>query len=852
MDADETGVTGAAEEATTETGDDEDADRRARVAVMAFAIVLSGIATAAIFSIEQDIAVTFSPAVVSIAVAVLYVLAELYTVDLELRRESHTFAFSAVPLVVGLLLLGPVPVAVIRLGVSLVILGGVRRQPPYKLVANLATHLTEVAVAAAILALLPRGGDVDLTVWAVTFAAVIVADLAAAVVVTLVIRLYVGVWEPLLWEGIWSGSLLALVDVSLALVVVTLAQEDLASVWLLVTVGAFLVVVSRAYAALRSRYRSLGLLDDYTRRLGRAVSDGSPVTELLDRTGEILHSEATWLVLRDGDDVRRVELGPDGTAVERAGTDLDRHLLEAVGHGRRQDDQAAARHLTADGAPGDPLEPAGLRELIAAPALVDDTTDAVLVVGDRSGDLRTWDRDDVALFETLAVHAGVSLRNADLLDRLRQEARANEVLARTDTLTGLANRRDFSAHVAARLDGDHRFAVAVLDIDRFREINDTLGHEFGDTVLVEVGRRLAATPGVDHLARLGGNEFAAVVEADGPEEAVAAARALRDALAETVSIGSLVLDITASVGVALAGPGAGDEVTLLRRADVAMYNAKDARTGIELYSVARDRTDPGRLTLLADLRAAIEERTLELHYQPVVRFDTGEVAAVEALLRWTHAERGPIPPDVFIPMAEISGLIRPLTQLVLETAVAQAARWRAAGSPLQVSINISSDNTAEADLIDRIAAELAAHDLPPDALKVELTESAAMVDPDVSMAMMAGLAASGVPVAIDDFGTGYSSLSYLTMLPAHQLKIDRSFVRDLGTDRAAESVVRAIVDLGRSLDLEIVAEGIESAVQLDVLRAGGCTLGQGYLFSRPLPAEAFDRWRAHRSTATAV
>ncbi|HEX7131934.1 MAG TPA: bifunctional diguanylate cyclase/phosphodiesterase, partial [Iamia sp.] len=454
--------------------------------------------------------------------------------------------------------------------------------------------------------------------------------------------------------------------------------------------------------------------------------------------------------------------------------------------------------------------------------------------------------------ETLAVHAGVSLRNADLLDRLRQEARANELLARTDTLTGLSNRRAFTAHVAERLEVGHDFAVAVLDVDRFREINDTLGHEFGDTVLVEIGRRLEAAPGVEHLARLGGNEFAAVVAGGSPDEAAAGARALRAALAEAFSIGSLVLDITASVGVALAGPGADDEVTLLRRADVAMYNAKDGRTGIELYSVAKDRTDPGRLTLITDLRTAIEERQLELHYQPLVRFDTGEVAGVEALLRWTHAERGFVPPDVFIPMAEISGLIRPLTQLVLEMATEQAARWRDAGAPLQVAVNISSYNTTELDLIDRIGALLAHHDLPPESLKVELTESAAMVDPEVSMAMMAGLAATGVPVAIDDFGTGYSSLSYLTMLPARQLKIDRSFVRDLGTDRAAESVVRAIVDLGRSLDLEIVAEGIESDVQLDVLRSGGCTLGQGYYFSRPVPAEAFDRWRARRRSPAPV
>ncbi len=840
-------------EAATDDVEDEGSDRRARVAVTGFAVALSIGAAAVVAMIEPDLAITFRPVVAAVAVAVLYVLAELFTVDLELRRESHTFAFSAVPLVVGLMLLGPVPVAVIRLAVSLAILGGVRRQPPFKLIANLATHLTEVAVAAAILSVLPRGGEIDITAWVVTLVAVALADLAAAVVVTLVIRIYVGVWEPLLWEGIWAGSLLALVDVSLALVVVTLAREELASVWLLVTVGGFLVIVSRAYAALRTRHRSLGLLDDYTRRLGRAVADGDPVTELLVQTGEILHSEATWLVLRDGDDVVRVELD-HGAAVEHPATDLDRHLFAEVGPARRQDDRGGARHLKADDeAADDPLVAAGLREVIAAPALAEDgRPDAVLVVGDRSGDLRTWDGDDVVLFATLAVHAGVSLRNADLLDRLRQEARANEVLARTDTLTGLANRRDFTAHVAERLAVDHRFAVAVLDVDRFREINDTLGHEFGDTVLVEIGRRLSTVPGVEHLARLGGNEFAAVLACDTAEAAAEGARALRSALAEAFSVGTLVLDITASVGVALAGRGANDEVTLLRRADVAMYNAKDGRIGVELYRVERDRTDPGRLTLVGDLRTAIEAHDFTLHHQPLVRFDTGEVAGVEALLRWTHPERGDVPPDVFIPMAEISGLIRPLTQMVLEMATEQAARWRDAGTPLQVAVNISSYNTTELDLVDRIGDLLGAHGLPPETLKVELTESAAMVDPELSMGMMAGLAAGGVPVAIDDFGTGYSSLSYLTMLPARQLKIDRSFVRDLGTDRAADSVVRAIVDLGRSLDLEIVAEGIENEVQLDVLRAVGCTLGPGYYFSRPVPAEVFERWWALRRSPAAT
>jgi diguanylate cyclase len=432
-------------------------------------------------------------------------------------------------------------------------------------------------------------------------------------------------------------------------------------------------------------------------------------------------------------------------------------------------------------------------------------------------------------------------------DRTRQLDRAI-ALATHDPLTGLPNRTLFHEQLDQQLAGDRATAVLLIDLDHFKEVNDTLGHALGDELLVEVGRRLRPLlPAPDLIARLGGDEFAVFMEAADATVAMRRVDDLLDQIRLPFDIAGLDFDIDASIGVALADDRSLTAADLLRRADVAMYTAKEDRTGRELYASDRDHYSAERLALAGRLRRGIADGELEVHYQPQVDLATGAAIGVEALLRWNYPGRGMVAPDEFIPVAERTELIRPLTSFVFTTAIAQAAEWRRTGHDLQVSVNLSPRNLTEDDLVESIAALLEEHALPPSSLVVELTETTVMASPGRAAEVMRRLRAIGVKISIDDFGTGHSSLAYLTTLPNDELKVDKSFIQAMSTDPNAETVVRAIVDLARSLKLDVVAEGVETTQDAEVLRKIGCVTAQGYLFSRPLPADKVTAWLDARS-----
>ncbi len=432
-------------------------------------------------------------------------------------------------------------------------------------------------------------------------------------------------------------------------------------------------------------------------------------------------------------------------------------------------------------------------------------------------------------------------------DRTRQLDRAI-ALATHDPLTGLPNRTLFHEQLDEQLAGERSIAVLLIDLDRFKEVNDTLGHALGDELLVEVGRRLRPLlPAPDLIARLGGDEFAVFMEAADVTAALQRVDVLLDQIRQPFDIAGLDFDIDASIGVAMADDASLTAADLLRRADVAMYTAKEDRTGRALYSSDRDHYSAERLALAGRLRRGIADGELELQYQPQVDLATGEAIGVEALLRWNYPGRGMVAPDEFIPVAERTELIRPLTAFVFTTAIAQAAEWRRSGRNLQVSVNLSPRNLGEDDLVESIAGLLDEHELPPSSLVVELTETTVMASPGRAAEVMRRLRAIGVKISIDDFGTGHSSLAYLTTLPNDELKVDKSFIQAMSTDPNAETVVRAIVDLARSLKLDVVAEGVETTEDAEVLRRIGCVTAQGYLFSRPLPAAGITAWLDARS-----
>jgi diguanylate cyclase (GGDEF)-like protein len=427
-------------------------------------------------------------------------------------------------------------------------------------------------------------------------------------------------------------------------------------------------------------------------------------------------------------------------------------------------------------------------------------------------------------------------------------SRQQEFASLHDTLTGLPNRELLFTHASDALADSRRTGTSVglflLDLDRFKEINDTLGHQLGDRLLQLVAGRLSATlrPG-DTVARLGGDEFAVLLtEIPDAVTAMDVAQRTRSALTEAFELDTLTLELEASIGVACA-PHHGDDVELLlQRADVAMYVAKDRRTGVEMYDPSKDGNSPARLSLLGDLRRAIEEGELVLHYQPKAQLPDGQVHGVEALLRWAHPDRGMVPPDDFIPAAEQSGIMRPLTRYVIDQALTQVAAWKATGLDVQVAVNVSMRDLHDADLPAYIRDRLFTHDVPVTSLILEVTEGVLMADPNGVADTLRGLDELGVALSLDDFGTGYSSLVHLKRLPLREIKIDRSFVQRMDEEEDDATIVRSIIDLGDALGLRVVAEGVETASAWDALSRMGCDAAQGWYLSRAMPADEATAW----------
>jgi diguanylate cyclase (GGDEF)-like protein/PAS domain S-box-containing protein len=412
-----------------------------------------------------------------------------------------------------------------------------------------------------------------------------------------------------------------------------------------------------------------------------------------------------------------------------------------------------------------------------------------------------------------------------------------------DELTGLPNRSTLSRRLARSLDearqGGRAVALLVMDLDQFKEVNDALGHHHGDRLLIELGRRLAASlPAADIVARLGGDEFAVLLTGDTlPAQARTVAASVVDALEQPVDVDGVRLQTNVSVGIATFPVDATDAVTLIQRADIAMYTAKRSSTGVAFYAAEDDRSSVRRLTLLGELRHGIGAGELVTHYQPVIDLTTASIVGAEALVRWHHPTLGLLQPAEFIELAEVSALIGPLVRTVAEQALADAATWHAHGHRLPVTVNLSVRNLYDPQLGAWLIRMIDRFGLPPAALRVELTESALMDDPVLATSMLAALRARGSEVSIDDFGTGYSSLSMLRRLPVDELKIDRSFVQDL--EQRDATLVRSIIDLGHALGLRVVAEGVENARVLATLAELGCDRAQGYLISRALPSDRF-------------
>jgi diguanylate cyclase (GGDEF)-like protein len=435
-----------------------------------------------------------------------------------------------------------------------------------------------------------------------------------------------------------------------------------------------------------------------------------------------------------------------------------------------------------------------------------------------------------------------SKRRSDQLQRI----------ATTDELTGLANRERFrevvEERIAAALTADSRFAVLLMDLDRFKEINDTLGHHYGDVLLRDLGPRLVRAIGEGGLvARLGGDEFGILLAEDTDDPAVLEIVITRlfSSVSEPFAVDELSLEVGASVGVARFPQDGEDSHALLRCADIAMYAAKEAQTDYKLYTAEQNQHSVRRLSVLSDIRHALASDEIVVHYQPIIDLDDLRVRGAEGLVRWQHPEHGLIPPGAFVQTVEQTGLIGPLTRHVLERSIAECADWRRDGREMSVAVNLSVRNLLDRDLPKEIERLLNVYSLPPGSLQLEITESMIMSDPDRALATVGRLSALGVRLSVDDFGTGYSSLANLRKMPIDELKIDRSFVSPMLRDESDLIIVRSTINLGHDLGLNVIAEGVEDNATLERLAALGCDHAQGYHVSRPMPADAFTAWLTH-------
>ena len=435
------------------------------------------------------------------------------------------------------------------------------------------------------------------------------------------------------------------------------------------------------------------------------------------------------------------------------------------------------------------------------------------------------------------------------LDAQKRISAEMEFQSLHDALTQLPNRKQFNQTIHSLIHNEQtgiagRFCVMLLDLDRFKEINDALGHQLGDQVLIELANRLTRVlPEAELIARLGGDEYAILIKAPSDDVLKRQLKSVEEGLKKHFNLEGLFLTVEASIGVAYFPEHGATREVLVRHADVAMYHAKNSGRAWALYDEKFDSNTPDRLRLVSDLRHALDNDELSLHYQPKMCLKTEKIVSLEALARWQHPEYGMIAPDVFIPMAEQSNLINALTTWLIDTALKQLKELQETYSEtLSMAVNISANNLQDATLSERLIEKLTEYAVVPEFLTLEITETMMMQDPEHSRLVIQGLSDLGIKIAIDDFGTGYSSLSYLKRLAVDQVKIDRSFTMNMMTDQDDQIIVKSTINLAHSLGIEVVAEGIEEAQAVTLLQELGCEYGQGYFICKPMSGDLLLDW----------
>jgi diguanylate cyclase (GGDEF)-like protein len=774
----------------------------------------------------------------------LFVIVQAYPLQFEFRRTTRHVLLDSIALVLGLFFLSPIQLVGSRV-VAKGLMAALRRKSAIRVAFNVSSGaLTTVAAVLVFRSMLPAHVSAHLAVWPAAVLAIVADDVIAAAIVTWPGYVYNrAIKLSTLWPPLAFSLSVNLVNTCLGLVTAGAISYDTANAWMIAIFMVLTLAGFRTYHQLADRHTALDRLYALAKDLGPITSDPVDLGPAILQLRELLRAPQLEIALLRESDTATVITATDEEItghVQVRETELDEASLAIAAAARTAGQRRKAwytrRRRTAALSP----------EAIAVAISVAGQPVGLLRARTSQEGGRLFDRNDLRLAEAVADQLGAALEKGRLIENLRHAATR-------DSLTGLANLDSLRSFLSAMLDEHSGGVVLLLDIDRFHDINDTLGHEAGDAVLMEVGRRLEDATTQGSLAcRVGGDQFALVIPGSSNSDlARLAALAVKSRVDGSLRLDNVAADVRLTIGMARAPEHGEDATTVLRRAEIAMGAAKGSSNGISEWEPQMERDGSRRLYVLSGLRQALVDSDLTVEFQPKLLLGTGEVTGFEALVRWRHPELGLVSPVEFIPLAEATGLVGALTSSVLRMSLEACKRWHEQGRPVGVAVNISARSLDDPVLVGQVAALLTATGLDGRSLTLEITESSVMENPARSMEILRQLRSLGVRLSIDDFGTGYSSLHQLRGLPVHEVKIDKTFVDNIDRDGADRAVVRAVVELCESLGLVTVAEGVEQASQAYALESLGVRQVQGYFYGRPMPEADATAWLRQRPIAPA-
>lgn len=756
-----------------------------------------------------------------VVVSALYLLAEVVQLNFEVGRHGLAVTISDLPLVLGAFILPPELLLTACLAGTLSI-RSFRHAPVSKTLFNLGVNVAEIGLATALLHQLTGtfAPPTDSRGWWIPYVLVLMVNLLSLAAVFMTIRFIEGPvtareGATMVVTVLVSGAFSA----TLAVICLQVLKEGSYGLVLLVVVAVVLAMIYRSYAAMLRRHADLGQLMSATAKLSESHSRGELAETLVNEARRLVQADKAMLLRGEQPETDAI-IGDDGAALLPERTRLPAARAWLAKH--RHDDAVLIHVGNTDGRIG------------------------TLVITDRLGNSRSFTQDDLSRVAMLTRHAEALWANGLLTQRLRFDATH-------DSLTGLANRSQLLILLNQRLQStvlasDHRddtmcdASLLLLDLNRFKEINETLGHPAGDNLLAVVAERLrTVTPDTSHVARLGGDEFAILLPPMSVSDVLLAAARVKDAVSEPVLLGRTRVEVGCAIGVSLVPHDGTDATTVLRRADVAMYASK--RTGrITRYQLSLDTASVDQLEILGDLRRSLEDGGVRPWFQPKVDLRSGRVVGFEALARWEHPTRGLVFPDEFVPLAEHGGFSALLTSSMLNRSLQECRLWNSWAPGVGVSVNVTSQQLEDSEFPRTVARVLREASVGPELLTLEITEGSVVSGSVEAIRTLNELREQGVRISVDDFGTGYSALRYLHRLPVDEVKIDKSFVMPMAREPETAMIVSAIIDLSTKLQLAIVAEGIEEQAIADKLVTLGCHLGQGFMISRPMPSHRVINW----------